>query len=243
MSAHSGDDKERDRKRPRLSPPSPNSQSDKDEGKDPKNSAENEANQENQISVSLAPEVYKDFLEVFECPICNVSMYNGPILQCPEGHVICQECKGKLPRSKQCPQCRKKIGNIRNRALEGMAEKMPMPCKNKKLGCQLIVLPAERIDHGEQCKFAPIQCPHDYFDDTYCRWKGSLLGLDEHWNNEHDGSAFTLDDSVEMTAFTSVLCILEMTNRLDVVWFAWCSKMDELYNLVRRFSRYVKSMT
>eukprot|EP01083_Nonionella_stella_P281607 958229_1 len=105
MSEQCQDGQERDRKRPRLSPsssPNNSSDTDRDEGEDPKNSGENEAYTGKKASVSLPSEVYEDFLDTFECPICTVSMYDGPILQCPEGHIICQKCKDKLPRSKQC---------------------------------------------------------------------------------------------------------------------------------------------
>eukprot|EP01083_Nonionella_stella_P281609 958234_1 len=113
MSAQSEEGQERDRKRPRLSPSPPNNSSDRDEGEDPENSEENEVDQGKKIVVSLTSTVYEDLLETFECPICNVLMYDGPILQCLDGHTICQKCKDKLPSSKKCPQCRKKIGNIR----------------------------------------------------------------------------------------------------------------------------------
>eukprot|EP01083_Nonionella_stella_P281608 958230_1 len=139
MSEQRQDGQEPDRKRPRLSPSSsPNNSSDRDEGEDPKNSGENEADAGKKVSVSLPSDVYEDMLDIFECPICNISMYDGPILQCPEGHIICQKCKNKLPDSKKCPQCRKTIGTNRNRALEEMAVKMPMPCKNKKSGVSLL---------------------------------------------------------------------------------------------------------
>eukprot|EP01083_Nonionella_stella_P277866 944803_1 len=159
MSGERRGGQERDRKRPRLSPSPQINSSDKDEGEDSKSPGEIEADAGKKIVVSLTSKVYDGFLETFECPICNVSMYDGPILQCPAGHTICQQCKDKLPRAKSCPQCRKRIGDSRNRALEEMAQKMPMPCKNKQFGCQIIPLPSERGAHAAQCNFVPIQCP------------------------------------------------------------------------------------
>eukprot|EP01083_Nonionella_stella_P166191 554912_1 len=100
---------------PIISPSSSNNSSDRDEGEEHNIPGEIEADKGTKIAVSLPQEVYEDFLEAFECPICNVSMYDGPILQCPEGHIICQECKSKLPKSKPCPQCRKNIGTCSNR--------------------------------------------------------------------------------------------------------------------------------
>eukprot|EP01083_Nonionella_stella_P070430 188424_1 len=237
MSEQNQDGQERDRKRQRLSPPSPNNSSDRSEGEDPKNSGENESGQGKKVLVSLTPEVYEDMLETFECPICNISMYDGPILQCPEGHIICQTCKDKLPRSKQCPQCRKKIGTSRNRALEGMAVKMPMPCNNTKFGCQLIVSPSARISHAEECRFAPLRCPTGYFDDEKsCLWEGNLRDLDKHWKAEHKGNVHEYTDSVERTRTIS-LAIGRETFSESSRWFSLAAVGDLRFYLASFLNR------
>eukprot|EP01083_Nonionella_stella_P167784 564779_1 len=137
MSGECGDDKERDRKRRKVSQ-QPKSPSGKDEGEDPKG----EANKP--ISGPFSSENYEDFLDFFECPVCNVSMFSGPIMQCPEGHIICEKCKVGLPIPKKCPQCRTILGNSRNRMLEAMVEKLPIPCKNKEFGCPASISKSER---------------------------------------------------------------------------------------------------
>eukprot|EP01083_Nonionella_stella_P061174 159482_1 len=113
-------------------------------------------------SVSITPRNYEDLMELLECPICSIPMVDGPILQCSEGHTICQTCKGKLPNPKLCPQCQAELGYCRNRVLESMVEKIPIPCKNKDFGCLLIIPPCDRITHAAQCKFTPFECPHNY---------------------------------------------------------------------------------
>eukprot|EP01083_Nonionella_stella_P070431 188426_1 len=188
MSGEHGDGEKRDRKRRKLS--------DKDEGEDPK------GEDIKQISTPPIPDNYDDFLELFECPVCNVSMFNGPILQCPEGHIICQKCKANLPNPKICPQCRKALGNCRNRVLEVVADKMPMPCKNKDFGCPLIVSKSDRIEHAEQCKFAQLECPYDCLVEKsarVCKWAGSIQQLDCHWKETHADTDFLeFEDSEEI---------------------------------------------
>ena len=37
-----------------------------------------------------------------ECPIC-FELARPPVLQCPEGHILCSSCR---PRVARCPVCR-----------------------------------------------------------------------------------------------------------------------------------------
>ena len=92
-----------------------------------------------------------------DCPICTerfCSENTGKkIFQCAEGHLICETCKGRLTASydsdddeydeyddgptPKCPSCRGELGNIRNRALEKMAQDTsdstnPVPASKKR---------------------------------------------------------------------------------------------------------------
>lgn len=59
----------------------------------------------------------------FGCPVCLV-LLKPPmrIFQCPEGHILCEECK-ENPSMVHCPQCRCPLEGVcsRNRALEEVA--------------------------------------------------------------------------------------------------------------------------
>ncbi|ETO15801.1 hypothetical protein RFI_21564 [Reticulomyxa filosa] len=60
----------------------------------------------------------------FKCSSCR-DLLCGRIYQCTEGHLLCEECHGRMT---QCPQCHKLFpkaenGGIRNRALEQLLEK------------------------------------------------------------------------------------------------------------------------
>ena len=52
------------------------------------------------------------------CTVC-LDIDGGEIYQCPQGHLICGTCKGKLPEIK-CPTCSNVDIENRNRALENI---------------------------------------------------------------------------------------------------------------------------
>jgi len=102
------------------------------------NSIENEMTTQNCKKVSICKDVAKLISEddhqkqkitslrkksktLFECPVCfNDYLPGQEIYQCPQGHLLCGDCKNICLVS--CPQCRCSIQNvsIRNRALEEM---------------------------------------------------------------------------------------------------------------------------
>ena len=59
----------------------------------------------------------------FACPVC-LELLRPPlrIFQCPEGHILCENCK-ENPAIVHCPQCRVPLERncSRNRALEEVA--------------------------------------------------------------------------------------------------------------------------
>merc|ERR1711962_301970 len=63
-----------------------------------------------------------DLKSELECPIC-FDISRPPIYQCPEGHIICSQCRPKVTR---CPVCRfvfQGMPDIRNRYIERLAIK------------------------------------------------------------------------------------------------------------------------
>merc|ERR1712173_334340 len=59
----------------------------------------------------------------FACPVCmELLMPPLRIFQCPEGHILCENCK-ENPSLVHCPQCRIRLETncSRNRALEEVA--------------------------------------------------------------------------------------------------------------------------
>ena len=58
---------------------------------------------------------------MLECPICLDTADKPPIYQCPEGHLLCEDCNARLV---DCPQCGHALMNSRNRTAEDLAEKL-----------------------------------------------------------------------------------------------------------------------
>ena len=62
-----------------------------------------------------------DLMTMLECPVCMDTADRAPIYQCPEGHLLCESCNGRLL---DCPQCGHALMNARNRIAEELAEKL-----------------------------------------------------------------------------------------------------------------------
>ena len=82
--------------------------------------------------------------ELLTCPVCLVMPRNKLIYTCPNGHLLCEECRAAL-RSSCCPVCRSKTrGWTRALLAEQILERVPLPCRFKFLGNLLPVI--ERSD-------------------------------------------------------------------------------------------------
>lgn len=54
------------------------------------------------------------------CPVC-LSVFEGRILQCSQGHAVCEQCRTRL---NECPSCRAPFTGTRNYLLEGLISKL-----------------------------------------------------------------------------------------------------------------------
>jgi len=107
------------------------------------------------VSMTLMP-LNNELQNLFECPVC-IEISLPPIYQCPAGHIVCKECKGKVRGI--CPQCRMPLGNIRNRAMEQLASTISFPCKYKANGCPEVHDYKSKVIHEENCEYRPYMCP------------------------------------------------------------------------------------
>lgn len=119
-----------------------------------------------------------DLAGFFECPVC-FDYALPPILQCQSGHLVCSNCRPKLTC---CPTCRGPLGNIRNLALEKIANTILFPCKHANTGCPASLLHTEKNEHEELCEFRPYVCP---CPGATCRWQGSLDQVMPHLLASH----------------------------------------------------------
>ncbi|XP_065171718.1 E3 ubiquitin-protein ligase Siah2-like [Atheta coriaria] len=88
----------------------------------------------------------------FECVVCTEYMH-PPIIQCIEGHSVCNECYKKLG---SCPTCRQKFNTeCRPLVLERLHNKIKFPCKYRESGCQEEQYGFDIQKHQIDCEFAP----------------------------------------------------------------------------------------
>ncbi|XP_063914913.1 E3 ubiquitin-protein ligase Siah1-like [Zophobas morio] len=115
---------------------------------------------------------------LFECPVC-FEIVLPPIMQCQVGHLVCASCRPKLSC---CPTCRGTLGNIRNLAMEKVANNLMFPCKHKSTGCRMSLGLNEKAEHEEICEFRPYSCP---CPGASCSWQGQLDKVMVHLQHSH----------------------------------------------------------
>ncbi|XP_065347219.1 E3 ubiquitin-protein ligase Siah1-like [Cloeon dipterum] len=114
-----------------------------------------------------------DLASLLECPVC-FDYVLPPILQCQSGHLVCSNCRPKL---NCCPTCRAPLGNIRNLAMEQVANTLKFTCKYNASGCALSLACGDKAEHEEQCPFRPYSCP---CPGASCKWQGPLEQVMPH---------------------------------------------------------------
>ena len=118
------------------------------------------------------------------CPVCY-DIIVGPILQCGEGHLICEECLSHLKVPRRCPTCREPYpadAPARNRALERLVAQLTVSCAACRHGFKA----RDRDEHNAVCPSRSIDCPF-----TCCHAKVPLNGLAEHLRDEHGRGSLT----------------------------------------------------
>lgn len=91
----------------------------------------------------------------FECAVCY-ELPESPILQCKNGHTLCQSCYTKCSK---CPLCRHPLDQkdpIRALKLENIAEKVLFPCPYE--GCTSQKKIKDMKPHKSSCAFRPVRC-------------------------------------------------------------------------------------
>ena len=127
------------------------------------------------IIVEQKPE---DIPNHFKCPIC-IEPYIHQVMQCKEGHLICESCWIQLPLPKKCPSCRADLSYIRNRAIEDLVAKLPIQCRWR--GCSMVCAIEEMAEHQFKCKNKKLPCGI-----TECTWTGYHDEFLAHCKDKHE---------------------------------------------------------
>jgi len=120
--------------------------------------------------------LHNRLLANIECPVCLEPIV-PPIHQCRRGHLVCLRCKSQLH---QCPTCRDKMSDMRNWAVERLAEHLRYPCKNSSSGCPVTVLLAHKSPHEATCSFRTYTCLF-----RTCSWAGFRPLILSHLREAH----------------------------------------------------------
>lgn len=113
---------------------------------------------EKQIKETIPKEMSTKILDIARCPCCK-EFYFGYVMQCDEGHQLCEDCRDKV---NICPECRKPFGmnKIRSRAVETVLTQLEItvPCAHRSMGCEEQIPYANIHEHRRKCKYKPAEC-------------------------------------------------------------------------------------
>eukprot|EP00092_Neocalanus_flemingeri_P015484 GFUD01016761.1.p1 GENE.GFUD01016761.1~~GFUD01016761.1.p1 ORF type:complete len:331 (-),score=84.94 GFUD01016761.1:47-1039(-) len=87
-----------------------------------------------------------------ECPVCYEVPTTTPVPVCPNGHIICNDCKAS-----QCPTCRSRIFNGKSLLAATVIENIEHSCPNK--GCQTLSSLNQLETHKTVCPYRLVDCP------------------------------------------------------------------------------------
>ena len=89
-----------------------------------------------------------------ECPICLEIPFDSRIMQCRNGHLVCEPCHNRLSL---CPVCRVDLARPGTRCLvaEQMVARMKVACPNLAHGCAFRVKGGDKAMglHLAECHF------------------------------------------------------------------------------------------
>ena len=92
------------------------------------------------------------------CPVCYQIPRVVPVLACPGGHILCEQCGPKLV---VCPLCRKTLyGENSNSVVGSIIEIAMHPCKYSIFQCSVEKPLSEIAQHEESCEQRTIICPY-----------------------------------------------------------------------------------
>jgi hypothetical protein len=97
-------------------------------------------------------------MNMAKCPCCD-EFYMGNVMQCTNGHCLCETCRDMVH---DCPVCKIPYGSIklRNLTTETLLTQMniTVSCAYSPMGCTEKIPYSQIHDHWRKCKFRPAEC-------------------------------------------------------------------------------------
>ena len=109
-----------------------------------------------------------DLRDKIECPVCLDTPRLGPVPVCPNGHVVCLNCKAQ-----SCPTCRVEMGEGKSLIAVAIIENIEHECKF--VDCSKLFYVDKLNEHMRVCAHRLVVCPQ-----SVCPWKISLSKLLDH---------------------------------------------------------------
>eukprot|EP00092_Neocalanus_flemingeri_P006404 GFUD01006894.1.p1 GENE.GFUD01006894.1~~GFUD01006894.1.p1 ORF type:complete len:377 (-),score=80.58 GFUD01006894.1:15-1145(-) len=109
--------------------------------------------------------------EKIECPVCLEIPQTFPVPVCPNGHLVCNECKGDA-----CPTCRVGMGDAKSLLAVTVIENIDHRCKF--VDCEGFFPFDEIEEHAKDCCHRTVSCPQ-----SKCNVKVGLSKLLDHLND------------------------------------------------------------
>eukprot|EP00092_Neocalanus_flemingeri_P024576 GFUD01026655.1.p1 GENE.GFUD01026655.1~~GFUD01026655.1.p1 ORF type:complete len:357 (-),score=69.49 GFUD01026655.1:3-1073(-) len=116
--------------------------------------------------------VFDQLKEKVECPVCLEIPRSGPVHVCPNGHIVCKQCK-----TGSCPTCRVCMGDGKSLLALTVIDNIEHNCKF--VDCEEIFAVDKLEGHEKICKRRTVTCPHNN-----CSEKIALSKLLDHLNKE-----------------------------------------------------------
>ena len=105
--------------------------------------------------------------EALECPVC-LTLPEGEVHQCNEGHCYCAECWNRLEDPRRCPECRQPVAQAnRNRAAERAIAALEWSCEH----CGEATTRGAKAAHLAACPQVPTACAAAA---AGCGWAGVM---------------------------------------------------------------------
>eukprot|EP00092_Neocalanus_flemingeri_P006403 GFUD01006893.1.p1 GENE.GFUD01006893.1~~GFUD01006893.1.p1 ORF type:complete len:314 (-),score=53.64 GFUD01006893.1:43-984(-) len=124
--------------------------------------------------LSESKHIVDELKERIKCPVCLEIPQTGPVSVCPNGHLVCNECKKRVGNA--CPTCRVAMGEGKSLLAVTVIENIDHQCKF--VDCGEFFSHEEIEKHSKVCCQRTVSCPH-----SSCNVKVGLSKLLDHFRD------------------------------------------------------------